>query len=142
MLRWDAGFAVWWRCPCFPGGCVCQLPGSWAETQVRKVVLCPGGYHKRPHAVLATMREVAAPDTPPHSLAPPSASRPSSPPAPPTPFPPPPALGWSPDVCRALQNFALPMVTFINIDTFAEDVIMKTISRSKLRRKAARISYR
>lgn len=55
------------------------------------------------------------------------------------PFPPPPPWGWSPDVCRALQD--LLTLTFININTFAEDVIIKTICWSKMRRKAVQISY-
>lgn len=133
MLRQDAGVAVWCCCPGFPGD---AKNSSWAETQVRKVWLYPRGlkmslccsrHHERGGSSLHTISllpgmflclQVLFPTV--H-------------------FPPPPPWGWSPDVCRALQD--LLILTFININTFAEDVIIKTICRSKMRRKAVRISY-
>lgn len=108
---------------------------SWAETQVRKVVVCPGGPKMSP--CCASHHEGGGSSSHTTSLLP-GIFLCLQVLSPTVPFPPPP-WGWSPDVCRALQDLLSP--TFININTFAEDVIMKTISRSKTRRKTVWICY-
>lgn len=123
------------------GGAVLAFLGdaknsSWAGTQVRKVELHPGGPKMSPRC--SSCHEGGGSSSHTTSLLPGiflclQVLSPS------VPFPAPPPWGWSCDVCRALQDF--PTLTFININTSAEDVIMKTISRSKTRSKAVPISY-
>lgn len=120
------------------GGAVLAFPGnakntSWAETQVWNVWQYPSRPKMSP-CCSSHHEEGGSSHTPPHSswhLPPPPGPLPYSPFSS--------SLRLKPGVHRALQD--LLTLTFININTFAEDVIMKTICRSKMRRKAVRISY-
>lgn len=109
---------------------------SWAETQVRKVWFYPSGQKMSP--CCSSHYEGGGSSLHTTSLLPgiflclwvlfPTA-----------PFLPPPPWSCSPDVPRAQQG--LLTLTFININTSAEDAIMKTICRTKMRSKAVWISY-
>ena len=46
---------------------------------------------------------------------------------------------WRRDTCNVLHNHALTTFTFTSIYTFAENIIMKTISSSKTGQEAARM---